>query len=92
MGARSPCGPFQGKADREQKARLADEHGIGRPKPQTVVEPEDTSELWAGSASAGAYKLFDPDDIVNAMDDMHDRSGDIAADAPEDRKPCEGGL
>jgi hypothetical protein len=82
---------FHTAAAREQKAKLADEQGIGRPKPRTIVEPEDTSEMWAGAASAGAYKLFDPDDIVNAVDPMHDRPRDAAVGAPEDRKPYEGG-
>lgn len=83
---------FREAADREQKAKLADEQGIGRPKPMRVVEPEDTHEMWAGTASASAYKLFDPDDIVNARDQMHDRSQDAAPDAPENRKPDKEGL
>lgn len=83
---------FSAAENREQKQRLADEQGIGRPKPRTVVEPEDTSKMWAGAASTGAYKLFDPDDIVNSMDQMRARSKDTAADKPENRQQDKGGV
>ena len=62
------------------------------PNPGRSWNPKTPPKCGLASASASAYKLFDPDDIVNAMDHMHDRSGDIAADAPENRKPDEGGL
>ncbi|MGO4230138.1 Mu transposase C-terminal domain-containing protein [Arthrobacter sp. YAF34] len=83
---------FRAAADREQREKLADEQGIGRPKPTTIVEPEDSSKMWAGATGTDAYKLFDPDDIVNAMDTKHYLSEDATADAPENLKRDEKGL
>jgi hypothetical protein len=41
-------------AEREAKDRLAAEQGMARPRPRTVVEPEDPAELWTHAFYCGS--------------------------------------
>lgn len=62
---------FRDAEKREARERLAVEQGMPRPTSTTVVGPADPSHVWAGVSDTGAYDLFDPDTVINAVPPHH---------------------
>ena len=73
---------FRAAEKREAKERLAEEQGMARPTPTTVVRPADPSQVWAGVGDTGDYDLFDPDAVVDAGPRYNGRNDSAEPDSP----------
>lgn len=56
--------------ERDAKERLVAEQGMPRPRPVSVVTPEDPHQMWASVGDTGLYELFDP---TSAVEGTHGR-------------------
>jgi putative transposase len=73
---------FRAAEKREARERLAEEQGMARPTPTTVVRPADPSQVWAGVGDTGDYDLFDPDAVVDAGPRYNGRNDFAEPDSP----------